>query len=401
MKVMSCLKLLCLGMGCLAAASQAQVPKSPMLVPLEFNNFGRNDMMWFHPGMAVLPDGSWLGTVQEVCGNDHFGNPHFAFSKDKGLTWTPPQEIEGFKAKPFEGDANYQIAVADIRPFVSPNDGTAFVFGCTVFYSPKGNVSWEKGEKPDFPPEQGLYVTWRPETGWSPMKVLPLPEVKGNYRTACTQITFIGNNEVLIPIYLDRDKTTFGGYDSARYGIVVGRYRQVGEELQFISMSPYIDHPVGRGAIEPSIIPLPEGGFALTIRAEDNKGYVCCSQDGTTWSDKIFWHWEDGTPLTMSTTQQHWIRVGSKVYLVYTRDDGSNTKIFRFRSPLYMAEAIPSQGVLKRETEQVVFPRQLFDGKEALYGNFHCTQLTENTALVIDCAAAGGRCKVMVTVVAP
>ena len=166
-------------------------------------------------------------------------------------------------------------------------------------------------------------------------------------------------------------------------------------------MSQYIDHDVGRGAIEPSIIQLPEGGFALTIRAEDNHCYVCCSKDGMTWSDKIFWQWEDGTPLTMSTTQQHWIRVGSKVYLVYTRDDGSNTKIFRFRSPLYMAEAIPSQGVLKRETEQVVFPRQLIDGKEAHYGNFHCTQLTPSTALITDSGAASNKSIVMATLVAP
>ena len=399
MKTTNCLKMLCIGLSCLSLAS-AQDNRKPFLMPLDFKNFGTTKRNWFHPGVAVLPDGTWLATMQEIAGSDFYCNPHFAFSHDKGQTWTTPQEIESYKATPFK-ETNYQIGVADVRPFVSPNDGTAFVFSCTVFYSPKGNTAWEKGEKPDFPPEQGFYVTWRPETGWSKRKVLPLPEYKGNYRTACTQIAFTGSNEVLVPIYLERGKTKFGSFDSDRYGIVVGRYRQVGEELEYISMSHYIDHEAGRGAIEPSIIQLPEGGFALTIRAEDNHGYVCCSKDGMTWSDKLFWRWEDGTPLTMSSTQQHWLRVGDKVYLVYTRDDGDNTKIFRFRAPLYIAEAIPSKGVLLRKTEQVAIHRQLIDGQEALYGNFHCTQLTPFTGLVVDSGETAKQCKVMATLVTP
>ena len=399
MKTTTCLKLFCVGMSCLSLAAMSQTVRKPLLVPLEFNDFGTPEKVWFHPGVAALPDGTWLATMQEVAGSDFFRNPHFAFSKDKGRTWTQPEEIESYKAQQFK-DTSFQIGVADVRPFVSPNDGTAFVFSCTVFYSPKGNVGFEQ-EKHGFPREEGFYVTWRPETGWSKRKVLPLPEYNGNYRTACTEIAFTENNEVLVPIYLERGKTKWGGYDSDKYGIVIGRYRQVGEELEYISMSQYIDHDVGRGAIEPSIIQLPEGGFALTIRAEDNHGYVCCSKDGMTWSDKIFWQWEDGTPLTMSTTQQHWLRAGDKVYLVYTRDDGDNTKIFRFRAPLYIAEAIPSKGVLLRETEQVAIPRQLIDGKEALYGNFHCTQLTPSTALITDSGAAGGKSKVMATLVAP
>ena len=105
--------------------------------------------------------------------------------------------------------------------------------------------------------------------------------------------------------------------------------------------------------------------------------------------------------MTMSSTQQHWLRVGDKVYLVYTRDDGDNTKIFRFRAPLYIAEAIPSKGVLLRETEQVAIPRQLISGQEALYGNFHCTQLTPFTGLIVDSGETAKQCKVMATLVTP
>ena len=393
------LRLILSLMACITTSLLALPPGQPTLILLDFRNFGVPDAKWYHPGLAVLPDGTWLATAQEVCGGDHFGNPHYTFSQDKGLTWTKPQEIEGFKAQPFQ-DSGYQIAVSDIRPFVSPHDGTAFVFGSTAFYSPHGNVAWQQGKKPEFPPQQALYVTWRADTGWSPRKVLPLPEITGNYRTSSTQIAFVENNEVLIPIYLELDKTKLGGQDS-HFRVVVGRYRQVGEELEFVSMSQIIDHPAGRGAIEPSIIRLPDRSFALTIRAEDGRGYVCCSPDGMSWSEKIAWRWEDGTPLTMSSTQQHWLRAGDKTFLAYTRDDGTNTKIFRFRAPLYLAEAIPAQGILLRSTEQVIFPRQLVGGKEVYYGNFHCTQLTDRTALVIDCTGGTSLYKVMATVVAP
>ena len=396
----TCKRMLCVGLSCLCLAAKTQNSQKPLVIPLEFNDFDTKDAFWCVPGVAALPDGTWLATMQANLGSDYGGNPLFSFSKDRGVTWTPPTEIESCKMTFFK-DTPYRVAMGDIRPFVSPNDGTAFVFGCTCYYSPKGNVSWEKGDKPDFPPEQALYVTWRPDTGWSKQKVLPLPPHKGNYRTAATQLVFVENNEVLIPIYLGVKKTIFGGFDHDRYAVVVARYRQVGEELEFISTTPYMELDVERGLCEPSIIRLPEGGFALTIRAEDRHGYVCCSADGDTWSERMAWRWEDGTPLTMSSTQQHWVLVGGKVYLVYTRDDGSNTTIFRYRAPLYIAEAIPSKAVLLRSTEQVLFHRLLNNGEEAHYGNFHCTQLSSDTALVTDTAEWPKSSRIMAAIIAP
>lgn len=379
----------------------------PKLHPLEFRNFGTVDVPWYEPAVAVLPDGRWLATLQELRGNDYTGSPCFSFSKDQGSTWTPPAEIDDFRTEPLDG-TDYRCAVMDIRPFVSPNDGTAFVFGCTAYFSPKGNELWKKGERPPvLPVEVGLYCTWRPETGWSSRKVLPLPDFCGNYRTAATQLAFVpDSDEVLIPIYLERGKTDFAGFESDRYAVVIARYRQNGEELEYLSRSDFIEHPTGRGLIEPSVVALPEGGFALTMRAEDGRGYVSFSRDGSAWADKKPWRWEDGTYLEMSSTQQHWMRIGAKVYLVYTRNDGENSSIMRFRAPLYMAEAIPAKGILLRETEKVVFPRQLIDGVEALYGNFHCAQLTGETALVTDSAlrwqdGAKPKCIVMAMLVAP
>lgn len=401
------LKMLCVGLSSLALTTGAQqISNSPLLVPLDFHNFGAAEVPWFQPAVTVLPDGSWLATMQSLMGSDHYGGPLFSITKDQGRTWSPTAEIKCFRTEPFE-DTQYEMGVVDVRPFTSPNDGTVFAFGGTTYYSPSGlNAVWVKGDKPKLPPMVGVYATWRPDTGWSERKILPLPGVQGSYRAQCTQAVFVENGELLVPIYLERGRIDYYGYDFERFGSVVARYRQVGEELEFVSMSQYFDHGVERGLDEPSVIRLPEGGFALTFRAEDGRGYSSWSEDDVSWSDKVPWSWEDGTPLTMTSTQQHWMRVGAKVYLVYTRDAGTNSGVFRCRAPLFMAEAIPSRGVLLRETEKVVFPRQLIDGEEALYGNFHCAQLTEETVLITDAAAvfngnSGPKCRLMVTLVVP
>ena len=77
--------------------------------------------------------------------------------------------------------------------------------------------------------------------------------------------------------------------------------------------------------------------FWLTLRAEDNRGYVCVSEDGLKWTPKQPWAWENGEPLTMSTTQQHWLVHSDSLFLVYTRKDKLNQNVMRWRAPLYLA----------------------------------------------------------------
>ena len=372
----------------------------PRMHALDFRNFGVPGSRWFHPGVTVLPDGRWLAVMQSISGADFYGDPHYALSADGGKHWTKPLPIGSFAAVP-AGNTGYRTAIADIRPFTSPEDGTVFVFGCSVHYSPRGNTVWEKGKKTVFPPQRSFYATWREDRGWSECRKLPLPGHEGAYRAACTQAAFLpGRHEVLVPMYLEKGTAGTGAPRPLHYAVAVGRYRQKGDTLEFVSLSDCIEHPAGRGALEPSLIALPGGGFALTIRAEDGRGYVCVSPDGTKWSEKRFWRWDDGTPLTMSSTQQHWVRADGRIWLVYTRDDGENSKIFRFRAPLYMAEALPEKGVLLRSTEKVVIPRQKLNGREACYGNFHCTRLTDRTALVTDAGIGGGETRVMATLIA-
>ena len=131
-----------------------------------------------------------------------------------------------------------------------------------------------------------------------------------------------------------------------------------------------------RGLLEPNLVAFRDR-FYMTIRAEDGRGYVAASDDGLQWHPQRAWAWDDGEPLTMSTTQQHWLPHGDGLHLVYTRKARDNVNVMRWRAPLYMARVDLDRLRLIRATERVVLPL-VGDGVEAAkhvarMGNFHTT----------------------------
>jgi len=358
----------------------------PQIKLLDFNNFGQSDSAWFNPSVTRLVDGRWLATMLTVCGNDFYGDPMFAISDDEGRTWTKPAPIPAFASEKFP-EIGVRVAVCDTHPFTSPVDGTVFVFGCTVHYSPKGNVCWQKDfDKSRLPKELAVYATWRPESGWSERKILPLPGCDSDYRTAATQLAFMPDGKCLVPIYLTVAHGIYCGFPSHFYGSTAPVYRQNGDKLEPVNKARVFTNSVGRGCMEPSAVRLSDGSYALTIRTEDGNMYVAISRDGYEWGDARPWRFDDGSPLETSSTQQHWVRIGEKVFLVFTMKYNGNDGLFRFRAPLLIAEAIPHEATLIRSTLNIVFPRRTQNGVEAFYGNFHCTQLDDNTALITDAA---------------
>ena len=126
--------------------------------------------------------------------------------------------------------------------------------------------------------------------------------------------------------------------------------------------------------------------FFLTMRAEDGRGYVSTSSDGVSYSEKVAWVWDDGTPLDLSTTQQHWLAHSEALHLVYTRKDTSNLSVTRWRSPLWIAQVDPERLCLIRSTERVALPL-VGDGIEApdevaLMGNFHTLNVSPDESWV-------------------
>ena len=340
---------------------------------------------FFHPAAVRLDDGRLLMTLQTVGGTDYYGEPQWAVcSGEDWREWSAPAPIDAFRMRP---TPPFMENVADVRPFRMP-DGTVIAFGCTTSYTASGrNSAWDRscGEPP---PSKAVYAVRSPAAGaWSARHVLPLPGVERGYRTACTQIAVPDAEHLLVPIYFDNGETCdFHGFPSPRFSVMTARYRREGEELVFEAGSAPLTLPVLRGFCEPSVVRLASGGYALTIRAEDGRMYVAASSDGIGWNAPRPWRWDDGGEIVTDTTQQHWVRLGDRVLLAYTRDDGANREIMRFRAPLYIAEAVPEKAELIRGSEQIVFPRRRRDGVEAMYGNFHCTPLDEKSALVTDAA---------------
>ncbi|MEO7653577.1 MAG: exo-alpha-sialidase, partial [Bryobacteraceae bacterium] len=132
-----------------------------------------------------------------------------------------------------------------------------------------------------------------------------------------------------------------------------------------------------RGLIEPSLAAY-GGRFYLTMRAEDDRGYVSISDDGLVWEKMRPWAWENGEAITTSTTQQRWLVFDGRLFLVYTRRTAENEKVIRWRAPLLMAEVDAKRMHLKRATEQVVFPLV----PDARFGNFHAAAITEELACI-------------------
>ena len=74
--------------------------------------------------------------------------------------------------------------------------------------------------------------------------------------------------------------------------------------------------------------------------------------------------------------QQHWMRLGEELYLVYTRRSANNDHVFRHRAPLFAARV--KEMKLQQETEFVVAPE-----RGARLGNFGVTQLSDTKAMVM------------------
>lgn len=323
-------------------------------------------------------------TAQQISDTDCYAAPSFSLSTDGGKSWSNMQQIPSFALRKL--DNGMLENAADIRPFPLGN-GECLVLGCSDYYSEKGNIFWAEPENISrIPSRKAVYAIRHQDGSWSARGEFELPFDTPDVRACCTQIEILSENRLLIPISFESDKCIFSGRSSGKFSVTVLLMKRNGDKLEFIKKGNILDNDVGRGMCEPSLTRLADQRFALTLRAEDGCGYCSVSDDGLYWQPPRPWCWQDDTKLHMSSTQQHWLRVGEKIYLVYTRNDGSNDRVFRFRAPLYMAEADPDRAILFRETEQVVFPRRKCGEQEIQYGNFHVSVISDDRAVITDAA---------------
>ncbi len=270
-------------------------------------------------------------------------------------------------------DDDLKAAVCDVVPQYHPQTDTVISMGHVVFY--KGEYFARKEQLSRYP----VYTTRTSGGKWSERKILEWddPRTTSIYSNNSGQRVVLPNGNVQMSF-------TFGPEPVNR--MVAGVHATFdGDQLKVAQVGPEMHNDTGRGLLEPSVTKF-GGRVWITMRAEDDRGYVSVSDDGLHWQEKRPWAWEDGTPLDMSTTQQHWLTHSDGLFLVYTRRDASNENVIRWRAPLWVAQVDTEKRCLIKSTEQVVLPL-VGDGvnapdKVALMGNFHVTNASEHESWV-------------------
>jgi hypothetical protein len=330
---------------------------------------------WFHPRPCVVPskDGPVVFmTMQEIRGSDYFLPVHWMESRDLGQTWSDPQPVPSLGRVPTT-DGHGDEGVCDVVPQYHAKTGSVLAVGHNVFYQ---GPKFDRNQPPRCP----VYTVYNGGR-WSERKRLIWDDPRGAtiYTNNCGQREVLEDGSIAFVM-------SFGAKQTSRSAAGV-RCSFDGETLAIQKVGREIKHAAGRGLLEPSLVRY-RGRFYATLRAEDNRGYVAASDDGLDFEEKQPWCWEDGTPLEMSTTQQHWLPHSEALYLVYTRKDASNVNVIRWRSPLFMAQVDLKTLRLIRETERTVLPMN-GDGVNApdevpLMGNFQTTNISASESWVTD-----------------
>lgn len=316
---------------------------------------------WFHPKCTAVPGNTphVLMTLQSITGSDVFGPVHFATSTD-GIDWTAPAPIAGLGRTQREDGT--QRGVCDVVPEYHAPTQTVLAMGHEVFYRD------EKLFRPQ-PRRLPVYVVRDGAGRWSEPRVFEWdhPRGSGMYTSNCSQRVNLPGGDVLVPM-------CFHPADDEARAAATARCSFDGRTLAIREVGNFLERPVKRGLLEPSMTTL-DGRFYLTLRAEDERGYVSTSDDGLHWSPIQPWAWDDGEELVMSTTQQHWVTHSDALYLSYTRRTERNGKVARYRAPLFIAEVDRATMRLIRDSERVLLP-MIGDGEKdpegvMRMGNFH------------------------------
>ena len=325
---------------------------------------------WFHPRACLAGKTAFL-TLQEIKGSDFFGPVHWTTSQDFGKAWAPFAPAPPLGWVPLESGGHE--GVCDVTPEFHPQTGSVLALGHNVFYK---TARFDRDQPARWP----IYAVWK-DGAWGPRRKLEWADPRGSYiySNNCGQRVVIPDGDVLMSF-------TFGVKDKPR-SVCGVRCSFDGQELRVKETGPELTNPKGRGLLEPSLTQF-GGRFYLTIRAEDERGYVAVSDDGLHYEPKQAWTWDDGEPLTMSTTQQHWLTHSDALFLVYTRKDATNVNVTRWRSPLWLAQMDVKTLRLLRATERIVLPL-VGDGVDAadlvpMMGNFGVANMRPSESWVTD-----------------
>lgn len=349
----------------------------PLISGIEQTGFWENSdgsrQTWFHPRICRIPGPRpvLLMTLQGITGSDYFHPVQWSESLDLGRTWSDPKPVPdmGRHAAPGGLEEGY----CDTVPEYHEQTKTVIAMAHNVYY---------QGGKLARPNDQRwpVYCVRSADGTWGKVRKLEWsdPDATAIYTSNCSQRVTLPGGDILVPL-------SHGPTGRVDRGVTVVRCGFDGETLRIKARGNTLRLSVGRGLLEPSLATF-DGGFYMTIRAENGQGFVSRSRDGLDWSPMVPWRFDDGEPVEMSTTQQRWLPHSAGLLLVYTRRDVSNANVMRWRAPLWVSEVDPKRLALKRSAERVAIPMNTDGVRNAPavehQGNFHTTAISSGESLI-------------------
>jgi hypothetical protein len=359
---------LLLSTSILICAGPCLMAQTPLTFELSTIAAGDAEWDWTQARTAFVAPELCFTTMSRTAkvGAHGYHDVYLSVSRDKGKSWSQPEIVPSLKRRK-QADG-YEVVGGDLYPKFHAKTGNILITGKTFNFA--------DGTKENIHREQVSYAVVDPETGeCGPLRTVDMPErdhagqpiIAPN--AGCHQRVDLPNGDILLPIRYQRSET------KRIYVTIVARCRFDGETLSYVDHGTEHSIPTKRGLYEPSITQF-EDEYFLTMRADDG-AWVSESSDGINYSEHKPWTFDDGSLLGSYNTQQHWVTVGGKLYLVYTRRGADNDHIMRHRAPLFIAEADPEQLHVIKSTEQILVPEN-----HATLGNSGVCRISDNEAWV-------------------
>ena len=316
------------------------------------------DICFTHARGVILDNGFGIMTTQplRLSGCDVFYGMYVLRTNDGGKSWSKPEPSKTLTRKAIgEG---LEIAMCDASPLYHEKSGKILLIGHSATYL--------NDEHASHPKRHTLYSVYDESLGdFSPFEIVDMPYPDTLYYSSgsgSSQFVVEDNGDILVPIYHMDDKASLDPWHDCYHSSVM-RCSFDGRRLSLIEIGSPLSIETPRGLYEPSLIK--HGGkYYLALRA-DHSGYIATSDDGLNFSRPYELVWENGESIGNYCTQQHWISLGEKLYLVYTRRGADNDNVFRHRAPLFIAELDTERMCLIRATETIAVPN-----RGARLGNF-------------------------------
>ena len=302
---------------------------------------------WWQARSAHVPGKQpiWITTMSETgkTSSHDFHDIYQSISRDGGKHWSKPTIITSLKR--VKQDDGFEVAPGDLWPTFHAASKKVLATGKTF--------NFEAGKREIRLREKVSYAVMDPRSGqWGSLQLMTMPAkdhagfpITGA-NAGCTQRVDLPNGDILLPVRYWRDPKKHN------YTSIVTRCRFDGTTLTYQEHGSELNIPQGRGLYEPSLTVF-QGKYFLTMRA-NHSAFVTRGEDGIHFQPIREWTFDDGKPLGSYNTQQHWVTIGSGLFLVYTRKGASNDHIMRHRAPLFIGQVNPDTLQVIRSTERIL-----------------------------------------------